>query len=270
MAITVDVDESGLNAKLARLREVIRAPSLIAMMKPEGRLLGKALVKYTQPFGTDKAAQQRGRHAVDRDFARVYQSPDTDKGLNFLAGELSSYARPKDRLHARERFRRYLASGDTTAFERVCRDMHIKTKYGKRADPSVHALRWRGNNGKLRKGPFQIVTVRGSAAKLAREARNKVGFAKSGWCGAMRDLGGDKDIPAWIKKNNAPGRAEIVSAGEYACKITLINEVNYTGRVLSQSNKRAALREREAAIGSRIDRILKARIQAADRAASTS
>jgi len=107
-----------------------------------------------------------------------------------------------------------------------------------------------------------------ATSKLKR-AQDRVGFAKSGWCGAMRELGGDNDIPAWIKRNRAPGYAIIEPVGEYACKITLVNEVNYTGRVLSQSNKRAALREREVMIGARIDRILKARIQAADRGNST-
>jgi hypothetical protein len=88
----------------------------------------------------------------------------------------------------------------------------------------------------------------------------KVGFAKGGWATCAAQLGGTRGIPAWVTRHKTPGTVIDETESENP-KITIRNDVNYTSKVLSDSNVQGALRDREAKLTARIERILRSKFK---------
>ena len=246
--ITVRVDTSKLE-KMLVAKSVTMKKSLQQVLVEEGRLLAVALAKYTQPFGLGPDAEKKGEGAIIRDYHRVYPA----LAAQFIINRVAHIARPKDKDAAASRIAKYVRAGDTKSITKMLGDMRI-ARQGTEADPKYHADRWR--SGKLKGGVAQIVPDQASVQKLIDQAKVLSGFAKSGWATCAQKLGGTRGIPAWARRAQAPGQI-IDNTDADPPVLTLVNKVNYTNYVLSDSGMSAAIRERATKIQLNIDNAVK-------------
>jgi len=251
--ITVDSDTSGLIKKIGEARAVT-GQTLAAVLRSEGRLLAVELAMVTQPYGFDNKALQQGEAALARDYRKIYITDD-----NGLALVMSCGARAKDRPAAQIRFDNYAKAGNGGALDKVMQDMHLKIDYARTAKPSYHDRRWK--NGRLHKGANLAVLNPKSVGNLIKREQRKVGFAKSGWAACARELGGTRGIPQWVTRGKCPGRVIVDYKGPENITVTLINEGNFTSRVLSQGGKALAISNRIQKIQSVLDMTLKRNFQ---------
>lgn len=249
MAIEVRVNTDKLEAMLLR-KSLAMKQSMEKVLREEGRLLAVALAKYTQPFSFGEDAHKKGMGAIERDYNRVYPALATQ----FILNKVGYKARPKDRQAAEARMASYVQAGNTEAIMKMLGDMKI-ANWSQTADPKFHRQRW--DRGVLKSGPVQIVVDRDSVQKLMDQAKAISGFAKSGWAACARDLGGTRGIPGWVTRQKAPGRVKVDFRDNAVSSVTLINEVNYTSQVLSDSGMKKAIEERATKIQLAIDRAVK-------------
>ena len=251
--VTITADLSGINAKCLRLTEI--AGTTLAKEVPEeaGRVAIQ-LAFHSQPFGFEKANVETSAAKITRDYNRVY--PNSERLVDVVA----SYARPKDRLAARERMRRYMASGNSAASEKMFRNMHVDFTYGRNADISFHKDRWQG--GKIRSGRGQSVLNKLSVVRLIKVAVDKIGFAKSAWIAAARDLTANlHDVPLWVKRGKGPGSATVTKMNPMSVSVTLRSDVSYASDVLPDERVNKAIAYREEQMALRIKRILNSRFE---------
>lgn len=254
--ITVDVDMRALNSKLNRIR-IATKEDVQKLLRQEGRLLAVELAKYTQPFGVEEAGKKQGEGAIRRDYGKVY--PDAEG--EFVADKVKAKARPKDKEGAKQRYLKYVRGGNTNAAMKMLDDMDISDHAsGKTANPSYHKARW--SRGVLKSGKSQIVIQRRTVTKLLNIALKMVGFAKGGWAVCARQLGGIRGIKSWVGRHkSAPGRVIDKSGDKKSPHITLINGINYTSQVLSQTSKSLAIKDRTIKLTERLNKILKAKLK---------
>jgi hypothetical protein len=225
------------------------------LIRQEARILAVTLAKYTQPFGFDKRAQALGQSAVKRDFSRVYHSPDSPALLSLIR----NIGRKNDDTAAR--FTRYIDSGSFSKAEGMLKKMRVG-HIGVRPDPKYYAARWR--TGTLHRGDSQVVLSQKKDQVKSQEMKIKmtrVGFAASGWATAADQIGGHRGIPAWKAKGRAPGRVVDATRDTEKPKLSLINEVNYTSQVLSESAKDHAIKDRLFRLEKRIDTELRLKLR---------
>jgi hypothetical protein len=248
MSITIDL--SGLDKKIAE-KAVAMKKSLGTALKEEGGLLALSLVKYTQPFGTNAKAKGQGESAIKKDLTEVfYVLPD---GL--LAGATTE----------RENMRLFVSRDGIVWLTPMSNWMvgadieTLQARHNSLRDRNGRITRTRNKvdqQGRIATVNLWVITATQFAA-LLKLAINEVGFAKAGWATVCRKLGrSNSDIPAWIKRHDAPATVIDDTAKEQP-SITMVNEVDYTGRVLSESAKRLAIKEREQKIQGAIDLAVK-------------
>lgn len=255
MPITIDL--SGLDKKIIE-KSVAMKKSLGQAMREEGGLLCLPLIKYTQPFGTGQKAKALGEGAILRDLTEVfYILPDElcagrtiihDNGIyegyvqifaKKVTGEL--YVCPPENWH-------------------VVDGLEILHDYWKTLRNKDGRVRRNRNkvetDGRVRIIRLWVIT-KSQGDQLWAMIAPRVGFAKNGWAQCAKKLGrSNSEVAAWIKNHNAPATV-IDNTNQEHPTLTLVNEVDYTGRVLSESNKREAIKERERNITEAIDRAVK-------------
>lgn len=250
--ITVDVDTKGLKKKL-ELLVAASGKTMQEVLPPEARLLAVELARYTQPFGDGRA---KGEGAIKRDYGRVYPEMDSE----FVLKQVEKRAGKGQENSTKRRWERYAKAEDQGALREMAHDMKLG-EVARRASPSFHKSRW--NRGKLRKGKMQFVSSRASVNTITNKAVKMVGFAKAGWAVCASLLGGMRGIPQWVTRHrNSPGRVVDKSKAPNHPSIQIINGINYTSQVLSQTAKSQAIRDREIKLKKRIDQVLKTKARA--------
>ena len=250
MPITINVDTSGLEAKIFE-KSIAMKKSMGEALKEEGGLLALSLIKYTQPFGTGSKAKGQGESAILRDLTEAFYvlpdsllagaTPDNGNMQLFVTKTGIVWTCPMENWQV------------STSLEalQVHHDQ-LRTKDG----------RVRRNRNKVdTQGSLAIINLWVVSASqfdaLLKFLVPRVGFAKGGWATVCRKLGrSNDDIPAWIKNHNAPGSI-IDNTNDPNPSLTMINSIDYTGRVLSESAKREAIRERKMKIGFAVGRAVK-------------
>ncbi len=209
--------------------------SLPGIMRQAGRLCAARLAFGTQPYvegeGFGIVSQAVGQVATDRDIHRVYATPGVAwKDIQNEGAQAGFWKAVK-----------------TSAWDRAAK---ILNRSGSRLkgtlidsfDGGAAHRQLRNNRGRIPPSQKPVMVVKNPSALktyVASETK-KVGFGKSGWATCGRILGGVRDIPGWITRQNAPGQV-IENYGTGRTSITLINQVPYASSILEPSRKTEAL-----------------------------
>jgi hypothetical protein len=173
-------------------------------------LLARILASYTQPVpsgagemsGLTLGARNLGKAAVSRDLARVYVMP---------AAVFITIRNSRGMKVARQ-FSGLMKSGQYDKAEKLLQGLGVKGS-ALRVEPwddGARHKRLRNKRGRISRGTKPVITTDPQAFKAHRKEKlNNVGFTKSSWYTAGKQIPGAKGlgrIPAWIKKHKAPGR----------------------------------------------------------------
>jgi hypothetical protein len=254
--MSISIDLSGLDKKIAEKAAAMKK-SLGQAMREEGGLLCLPLMKYTQPFGMNGKAKSLGEGAILRDLTEVfYILPDElcagrtiihDNGI--YEGYVQIFAKKTGEL--------FICPPENWHVVDPIDSLHDYWQTLRTQDGRVRRNRNKlAQDGRVRIIQLWVIT-KSQGDQLWGMVSPKVGYAKNGWAQCAKKLGrSNSEVPAWIKNHDAPATV-IDNTDKPRPTLTLANEVNYTGRVLSESNKRAAIREREKLITLAIDRAVK-------------
>lgn len=253
--IEVTVNTLGLEQKILRLAAYTKK-SVGEVMRQEGRLLGIQLARYTQPFGFGNDSRDQGSNAIKRDVLRAfYVLPDalcqkpTQIQTGEYAGWLRLFANQQGIVFAVEQKNFRIQESNQTLYR--------------------HHQELRNNNGIVpanrnmvtKQNRFAAINLwvitESQLASYLPFIQKEVGFAKAGWATAIDSLGGTRGLPGWVTrhKGKAPGKA-IDQTQLETPTLTLVNEINYTSRVLSESGQRGAVKDAEYRLGKRIQAAL--------------
>jgi len=250
--MSIKVDVSGLETKIFE-KSIAMKKSLGQAMKEEGGLLCVSLIKYTQPFGTGAKAKGQGESAIKYDLTEAfYILPDAllagatpDGGnMRLFISKGVVWLTPQSN---------WMVGASIETLQAIHQDLRKKSNVAGRIRRNRNKVDIQGRVATV--NLFVISTTQFDA--LFKLAIKEVGFAKAGWvkCGKLLGRSND-DIQAWIKNHDAPGSV-IDNTNDPKPTLTLINEVNYSGRVLSESAKREAVEERRDMITLAIGRAIK-------------
>lgn len=266
------VDLSGLERKILE-KSIAMKKGLGEAMHEEMGLLCLALIKYTQPFGTGAKAKQMGQSAIKGDLtghrARQLKSGggggqgEGYGGVFFIIPDKYADSAVFDQ---KQNVMRMFVKKTGEVYG--C-DTSLWKVYASNSELYAHHQSLRKPDGSVTQAGYGtrdigrwkfvdkwVVTNSQFQGYLAF-IYPRVGFAKAGWSTCARKLGrSNEDVPAWIKNHDAPGSV-IDNTKKESPSITIINEVNYTGRVLSESAKKLAIKEREVKITLAIDKEIK-------------
>jgi hypothetical protein len=267
MSLSISVDTSGLEKKILE-KSIAMKKSMGEALKEEGGLLALSLVKYTQPFGMGQKAKDQGEKAIQGDLTGHRAkgggvNGDGYGGVFFIIPDQYAASAVYDqkqnvmRLFVKKTGEVYGADMALWKVNASNSELYAHHQSLRKADGSVTQAGYRTRDiGRWKFVDKWVITQSQFQGYLAF-IFPRVGFAKAGWATICRKLGrANTDIPAWIKNHNAPGSV-IDNTDKPNPSLTIINEVDYTGRVLSESAKREAIKEREVKIGLAIDRAIK-------------
>ena len=209
--------------------------SVEEITRAQARLLAVELARQTQPFGDDTSAQQRGQRRVEGDISKVFISQDK---LN--AWGLANYRRAGGRLF--DWFTRALEKGNLVDAKTALDRMLGKTlPVVAEVDPQFHQSQ-RNSRGRIgRKPKREVVAKSESVARYIESKKKLVGYGKSGWAQAARDLGGTRGIPGWVSKNRGPGYGQDNTRGPDK-NVVLANDVPYASDIITDAQLNAAFR----------------------------
>ncbi|MFH1066993.1 MAG: hypothetical protein V1746_03755 [bacterium] len=238
--IQVKVDDSRLQRSLAELA-ILTNKDVRDILKQEARLFCVALAKYTQPFGLDQTAKEKGETAVRRDIHKVYAT------AGWVWNEVGKTSR-----NAAKAVMKCIRNKQYAEAEKILKRFGIAIPVGE-LDAAFHKERF--VQGKIKgRDKSQIVADEKKLEAYILKKLKLVGFAKSGWASCAKVLGGTRGIPAWARKNQAPSIVVDRSAQRNDPHFILINAIDYTSRVLSQSGMQGATDERVFKLLERIDK----------------
>lgn len=238
--IQIRVDDSRLQRSLTEL-SILTRRDIRGILRQEARLFCVALAKYTQPFGLDKKAKEKGETAVRRDILKVYGT------ASWAFDEIESISENAARAVVK-----YIREKNYIEAEKVLKRFKIMIPL-KKFNPKFHKKRF--VQGRLKGSEkSQIVVDEKKLKKYIRQKLKRVGFAKSGWASCAKFLGGTRGIPAWARRNQGPCMVLNRSRQRNNPHFILVNAINYTSRVLSQSGMRGAMNERVFKLRIRIDK----------------
>lgn len=256
-------DISGLEKKILEKSIAIKK-SLGEAFKEEAGLLSLSLVKYTQPFGMGDKAKQQGEKAIQGDLTGHRKGADGYGGVFFIIPDQYATSAVFDqkqnvmRMFVKKTGEVYGCDISLWKINASNSELHAHHQSLRKADGSVTEAGTFNHKDVGRWRFVQKWTITSSQFQAYLEfIFPRVGYAKGGWATVCRKLGrSNADIPGWIKNHPSPGSV-IDNTSDANPSITIINEVNYTGRVLSESAKREAIKEREVKIKLAIDRAIK-------------
>ncbi len=269
MSIQLSVDATGLIEKMKRLME-LTGTTLKKALYQEGRLLSIELARYTQPFGWDTSAKGKGESAIKGDLLGSRRSGQKSRSAgvfyvlpdSLIDGATMEPGTTNVRLFARKDGTVY--GTDKTTFKPDASQQALYFKHQsmrRKSDGTVV-----GATAEKTIGRWKFIekwTIRETSfSEYLAKTQAMVGFAKSGWIACAKELAalsGDRvqGVPDWVKRHNAPGHIEDRTSAEKP-SLTISNDINYSGRVLSHSNITAAIRDRKIKLQARIDQALKA------------
>jgi hypothetical protein len=266
--ITLDnVDLSGLDQKLRQIAKITKEEPA-KLMKQEARLLCVELAKYTQPFGLDENAKKLGEGAVKSDLlGNVRGRPGGQRsgGVFYVIPDALANSAHQEKTGNVRIFSRkdgFVYGTDSDKFKTKASNSELEEHHKSMRGPDGSVTQAGGKTRDIGRWKFiqrWVITQSQFTSYLAFAIR-RVGFAKGGWATCAAKLGGTRGIPAWITKHKTPGTV-IDATGGPEPKITIRNDVNYTSQVLSESNLKAALRDREIKLTARIEQALKAKFK---------
>lgn len=233
------------------------------VIREKGPALGRYLAEATFPIagmetsnpdGGSLAARNLGRDAVRRDIGRVYASPAK------AYGEMKQQVNANGQPALANAFWRALKKGDLAYAEQLLRTSGVRgagltlTKW----DGGALHQRKRNSRGRVGSGSKPVLVDDPKALKeYGKKIEKRVGFGKSAWINAARQIKPGGRIAAWIAGQAGPGRGVDETRGTEYPKISMTNEVRYIRKILTS---RYELRAVEA-FGKSLDKEIRARLE---------
>lgn len=271
---------------MSRLRLFYRNTRMSSadILRSQARLLARDLAFQTQPFGKSRSSRLLGENAVSKEIRRVYKaagelgmstrlaysirnSPGTFSGLGRAenptqnpdqAGRAFVWLVSKGKYgEARELLRRVgVAEEEITTIPIGKMDggeEHQKARHGPRK--KVSRNQW----------PRRIVADKQIKTYIRKIQRN-VGIVKAGWAAGAKMLRGTRGIPQWVTRNigRALGGTVIDQSNNPSRPtITLINNVPWIDKNLTEAQKDRAVKVQYQKMLEAIDKALRAEARSA-------
>ncbi|SDU31170.1 hypothetical protein SAMN05444156_3225 [Verrucomicrobium sp. GAS474] len=265
MSITLTVDTTRY-AALVRDLAKRTGRTVQKELKVAARGLCWELAKAMQPFGMDDKAKGQGESAIRRDLFGSGQKGLTSSTVrrfgifktlpdsiiaNATEEESTTvqiFAKKNGEVYGtdKEHFMRNPSVGDLDAIH------HSAFRDGRMSSVSAFDRtigRW--------KFITRTVIPESKGVQILNMLVARVGFAKAGWATCARIIGdaanSTRDFPRWVKRHrDAPGEVEDRTDDPNQPTLTIVNNINYTRRVLSQQNMSIALKDAEYKLRARI------------------
>ena len=240
--VTYSVDMFRFNDALKKFW-AYSTKSIGEITRAQARLFAVELANRTQPFGLDESAQNTGKMAVRRDVLSVF---------------INGAAIQSDERHGLKKWLTdAIAAGKIDDARTAMRRLTGRTpEVSQDVVPSFHQSQ-RNGRGRIGSKPRQMLVLNGDSLQGYLASREKlVGFAKSGWAQAARDLGGTRGIPAWVTRNRGPGGAEDHTDSGSNPNVVLRNDVSYVSDVLPEAEIERAAQVQAAKMEKSIEKAL--------------
>lgn len=199
MSVSITVDTKGFSDAVRRLSELPRSKPVEQIIKAEGRLFVRDVIKITPPFrsyqtrlGESLAENRRaGNDAIEKQLKVAFSTPQA---------LIDAQADPA----VQERMRKLIRANKLTELEQMLYNLSgNKRRYQivDRITPQMHKAA-RDSRGRVR-GFSGVITTEKAIKQRTKEAQANVGIAKSGWVKAARALGAS--VPGWISRHSGSG-----------------------------------------------------------------
>jgi hypothetical protein len=204
-------------------------------LRRAGRAIAVSLATSAQPYGIADSARQKGEAATAGDIRRCYATPGNVFEAFTNDGKASS-------------FWKAIKSGNFSTAQKIMQrdcprfaNKEIKPFDGGAGHKSVQNAR--GRVSERQEPLFVVQTTRDLSAYVNKEVSH-VGEGKGGWAACAKILGGTRGLPHWVTRHagKRSGGAVLEQFGGNIKTITLINRVKYASEILSNTDKRTAIR----------------------------
>ena len=246
MSLVFSINEKEFSRQIA---EVIRVTGKSAgeVVRQEGKLFVKDVVKMTPPFGTAptteslNAQRKVGQKAVERDVRRTFITLDFTKIRE---------------ARIRKQLEKLARKNDLEGVKRLLRACRFPVREVLReASMDAHQAQ-RDRRGRVQRSKFIWVLKDRGTRRVIRERKSHVGKAKSGWAKAARGLG--VHLTGWISKHSGAGVFVDRTKDPRQPMIRVGNNVRFiqgTGAQLKIVNR--ALKNRVRNMKAKLERIVK-------------
>lgn len=253
---SISILSDTLTPSLAKMK-AITGDEWSEVLRPAARLLCVSLATQTQPYDKGKDAQEMGINAIRSDIYgkksgggiviiwKDYMpaTPSGPAGTKLWVGKDGHAYGVENNLFDLEG--RQLAA--------------THKKYRSRSTGRVsRAGQWDREVGRF---VFidKLVVKQDRIEKFIKKLGKLVGFAKGGWAVCARALGGTRGIPVWVAHQKSAGRVVDETANTDSPSITMINDVHYIHRCLSDRQVDRALEIAAGKLSLRADYLIKAK-----------
>ena len=233
------VNDAGIQSSLDQLANAT-GRTQGEILRSRAPTLARYLANATQPAqgadGESLSAREVGRKAVRRDISRAYTTPAK------IYEELKNWNNAKvGKAMARE-FYKAIKQGDIAGARAVIQRSGIKAK-------SLDIIAWdngathkraRNARGRVAKNHRPaIVTDAKKLKEYTKSREKKVGFAKSGWVTAGKQIKSGGRFAAWMSQP-APGNGSDKTQNTESPAVSLTDRVSYVSAAIRPSYEKAA------------------------------
>lgn len=207
--VKVSVDDRAFSASLRRYALAMKMSFAEAILR-QARLVAVNLAYQTQPFGKDNSVKTKAENTVATEIGYVYD--DVPQVAGKVGGSrrlFSNIPRVKTSGQAAAAFTRLIRTGQYSKAQRLLNDLHINpyysTEVGNFDSGFSHKQSRYGSRKKVPKNTFTKLAVvdPGQMKRYVRTIMDRVGTAKAGWASCAKQLGGLRNIPAWVYRHAA-------------------------------------------------------------------
>lgn len=205
----IKVSSEQLRRKMEKYERVV-GKEVRQLVHNSARLCCVELARFTQPYGTDKAARASGEETVNAGIESIFRVVDTKFDLK--------------RFKAAETQRKISNIAEAKTFHQSNRSRSTGRTFRKQ---------WKDRG----------IIQQSLLLKLIKETQKRVGLAKSGWASVALLCRADvraplRGIPQWVTRNMASRHASVDdrAASGFGWVVKLRNRIKYTSRVISPSN----------------------------------
>jgi hypothetical protein len=268
MKLTAMVDTSDLRDRMNTFADIVRKDVRLELRR-HARLACRELANTTQPFGFDKAAQEKGTNKVEVDISKVFYAPDDGGFVRALTAKVLQRERYRDdsgnrAFVAAEKFRgrlqEYVDQNNIAALTKIVGDFKWRGVIN-RIDPEMHqrARTARRKNVSKRAGEMYLVLAgrrKDSIDAYVKRVQKRVGMAKAGWANCATKIPGISfakgplyDFPKWVKdkaNHYVPDASTVDAASTYNeadsnPRVRMTNSVPWISENIGAGTMRKAL-----------------------------
>jgi len=188
------------------------------------------------PDGGSLAARNMGRKAVARDLARVYISPAK------IFSQLKNWSNAKLGASIARQFYKAIKSGNISEARSILRRSGISAQHLEIIDwdSGAHHRKSRNKYGRVQTSNKPVIVTDPKRIKEYVKAKQKlVGWAKSGWIAAGRQVNGKGTASAWMSQP-APATGKDNTKNTETPSVSLTNRVSYAHAALREKYNASA------------------------------